>query len=164
MIVFSSSISALINLGLNMIVVVVVMIINRVDPLSTALLLPFILLEVYIFALGLSLFLAAAFVKLRDIGYIWEVFLQLGFYLTPILYAMSLIPVRFQKLQLLSPVAQAIQDARYSLITHHEKVVTISRVFDGGWYTLIPFAIVIVTLIGGLVYFRSQSANFAENI
>lgn len=164
MIVFSSSISALINLGLNLIVVAVVMVINRVEIMSTVVILPLLLLEIYMLALGISLFLSAAFVKFRDIGYIWEVFMQLGFYLTPILYSMTIIPVKFQKIQLLNPVAQAIQDARYALVTHDPKVVTIARVFDGGWYTLIPFGIVVVVLVGGLLYFKSQANSFAENI
>ena len=35
------------------------------------------------------LFLAAAFVKYRDVQYIWEVALQAGFYCYTIIYAMS---------------------------------------------------------------------------
>src|SRR4051812_46075806 len=88
-IVLSSSISALINLLLNLIVVAFFLVINHVDILSTVAWFPLILLEVYILALGLSLFLAAAFVKYRDVSYIWEVILQAGFYLTPILYPLS---------------------------------------------------------------------------
>lgn len=163
-IVFSSSISAVISLGLNMVVVFIAMILSHVDPLKTSLLLPLLLLELYVFALGISLFLSAAFVKFRDLSFIWEVIVQMGFYLTPILYAMSLVPEKFQKLQLLNPVAQVMQDARYSLITHDERVITISRVFHGGWYMLIPFIIVVVTLISGLAYFKSQANGFAENI
>jgi ABC-2 type transport system permease protein len=165
MVVFSSSISALINLGLNLIVVAVFMVWNGVDILSTIVFLPLLLLEVYIFALGISLFLSAAFVKFRDLGYIWEVVVQAGFYLTPILYAMTFIPSETaRKVLLLNPMAQAIQDARYATITHHENVITISRAFDGGWYMLIPFAIVVSTLVGGLLYFKSQADSFAENI
>lgn len=163
-IVFSSSISALINLGLNLVVVLIVMVLNRVDFMSSAILLPLYLVEVYLLALGISLFLAAAFVKFRDIGYIWEVLLQLGFYLTPILYSMTIIPAKFQKLQLLNPVAQAMQDSRYALVTHSPRVVTIGRVFDGGWYMLIPFVVVVLVLLGGLAYFKSQANSFAENI
>ena len=163
-IVFSSSIGALINLGLNLIVVAVVMLVNRVGIMHTAVLFPLLLVEIYLFALGISLFLSAAFVKFRDLGFIWEVILQLGFYLTPILYAMTLIPHRFQKLQLLNPMAQAMQDGRYALVSHSPKVVTISQVFDDGWYRLIPFAVVLLVLIGGLAYFKSQANSFAENI
>lgn len=163
MIVFSSSISAVINLLLNMVVIAVFMVLNHVDLLVTTLWLPLILLEVYLFALGLSLFLAAAFVKYRDVGYIWEVILQAGFYMTPILYPLALITsVSLQKIIMLNPMAQAIQDARYAMVTH--ETITIYRVFDGGLYALIPFLIVFTTLIGGLMYFRKESKYFAENI
>jgi ABC-2 type transport system permease protein len=162
-IVLSSSISALINLFLNLLVVVFFLFINHVDLLKSTLWLPLILLEVYVFALGISLFLSAAFVKYRDIGYIWEVILQAGFYLTPILYPLARITnLTFQKLIMLNPMAQAVQDARYSAITHHSR--TIYQVFDAGWYKYIPFAIVAVIFIGGLSYFRKESKYFAENI
>lgn len=165
MIVFSSSISALINLGLNLIVIAVLMLLNKAMPMSTAYLLPLLFLEIYALALGISLFLSAAFVKYRDIGYIWEVALQAGFYLTPILYPLTKITnVTFQKLILLNPMAQSIQDARFALVSHDATVVTAFRAFDGGWYMLIPFIIVTLILIGGLVYFRKQSPNFAENL
>lgn len=162
-IIFSSSLSAVINLLLNMVVIAIFMFLNKTDINFSIILLPLILLEVYLFALGISLFLSAMFVKFRDIGYIWEVMLQAGFYLTPILYPLSLIPnVTFQKLILLNPMAQAIQDARWSAVTH-ETLISHS-VFQGGWYMYIPFIVVIVTLIGGLIYFKKESKYFAENI
>lgn len=162
-IVFSSSLSAVINLLLNMIVIIIFMVLNHVDLLITTLWLPLILIEVYLFSLGLSLFLSAAFVKFRDIGYIWEVILQAGFYLTPILYPLTLITnVTLQKLLLLNPMAQTIQDARWSSISH--ETLTSHIVFEGGWHMYIPFMIVLFTLIGGLAYFRHESKYFAENI
>ena len=162
-IVFSSSLSALINLGLNLIVVGVFMVFNHVDVQRSILLLPLILIEVYLFALGISLFLSAINVKFRDIGYIWEVIMQAGFYLTPILYPVSRIhEALLQKLVFMNPMAQTIQDARYSAITHHEP--TIWSVFDGGWYSLLPIALVLVALVGGILYFKKESQYFAENI
>lgn len=162
-IVFSSSLSAVINLLLNLVVVAIFMVLNHVDLLRSSLTLPFILLEVYFLALGLSLFLSAAFVKFRDVSYIWEVIMQAGFYLTPILYPLSRLPNMFiEKLVLLNPMGQAIQDSRYSLITH--KSPTIHQVFNGGWYALIPFLVTVLVLIGGLLYFKSQANSFAENI
>jgi ABC-2 type transport system permease protein len=162
-IILSSSIAALINLFLNLLVFIVFMIANHVDLLRTTLLLPLILVEVYIFSLGLSLFLSAAFVKYRDVNYIWEVILQAGFYLTPILYPLALITnLKFQKLIMLNPLAQTIQDARYVSISHETR--TIYDVFEGGWYRFIPFIIVAVVFIFGLIYFRKQSKFFAEEI
>lgn len=162
-IVLSSSISALINLLLNLLVIVVFMAVNHVDVTHTILWLPLILAEVYLFALGLSFFLAAAFVKFRDINYIWEVILQAGFYLTPILYPLSRIPnLTFQKLLLINPMGQTIQDARYAAITH--ATATTHSIFQGGWYQFIPYMIVVLALVIGLSYFRKESKYFAENI
>jgi len=163
MIVFSSSISALINLGLNLLVVAVFLFFNKVDITLSVLWLPLVLCEIYLFALGLSLFLSAAYVKFRDASYIWEVVLQAGFYLTPILYPLTLVTNEtFQKILLLNPMAQAIQDARYNTVTH--EAITANTVFDGGWYMLIPFGVVIVALVVGLLYFKKESKYFAENI
>ena len=165
MIIFASSISAVINLCLNLVVVAIFMALNHVSILDTIVLLPLLLLEVYILALGCSLFLSAAFVKFRDISYIWEVILQAGFYLTPILYAVTIVPnVTYQKLLLLSPMAQAIQDARYVTVTHSPLNITTGRIFDHGWYMFIPFVIVLLVLVGGVTYFRRESKYFAENI
>jgi hypothetical protein len=38
----------------------------------------------------------------------------------------------------MNPMAQAIQDARYSVISHDKAIITTWRVFDGGWYALFP--------------------------
>jgi ABC-2 type transport system permease protein len=162
-IVFSSSISALINLCLNLVVVAFFMLINHVDVHASIFLFPFILIEVYLFALGVSLFLAAAYVKFRDLNYIWEVILQAGFYLTPILYPLSRITnLSFQKLIMLNPMAQAIQDARYVAVTQQQP--TVWSLFGGSIYALIPFCIVAISLVIGFTYFRKESKYFAENI
>jgi len=162
-IIFSSSISSLINLALNLIVVTVFLVINHVSLLSTAVWLPAILVEVYIFALGVSLLLSSAYVKYRDINYIWEVIMQAGFYMTPIIYPITRITnVKLQEVIMLNPMAQAIQDARYSVVTHQSR--TIYQVFSGGWYEFIPFIMVIVVFLLGFQYFRKESKYFAENI
>lgn len=164
-IVFSSSILAVINLTLNLLVVAIFMVFNKVDIMTTFALLPLILFEIYLFALGISLFLSAAFVKFRDINYIWEVIMQAAFYLTPILYPLTLITNHtLQKLILLNPMAQAIQDARYAIVSHDPVVLTVNRAFNGGWYSVIPFLLVIIIVIGGAFYFKRESKYFAENI
>lgn len=164
-IVVSASVSALINLGLNLLVVLVFMIFNQVDLLQTSLWLPLILLEIYVLGLGLSLFLAAFYVKYRDTNHIWEVIMQAGFYATPILYPMTIIAnVDYQKILLLNPMAQSIQDARYALVTHHPSNITISKAFEGGAYRLIPVALCILILLVGIWYFRRESKHFAENL
>lgn len=165
LIVISTSLNALINLGLNLVVLVVFMIFNHVAPMWTILWLPFLIIEVYLFALGLAFFLSAVFVKFRDIIYIWELFVQAGFYLTPILYPLTRIqnPL-FRKLLFMNPMAQSIQDARYAIVSHAPSVVTIHQVFQGGWYRFIPYVIVIIIFIFGTLFFRSRADGFAEDL
>lgn len=162
-IVISASVSALINLALNLVVIAAFLLANQVDITWRILYLPLSLLEVYIFALGVSFFLAAAFVRFRDIGNIWEIIIQAGFYLTPILYPLTMIKNElFQKILLLNPVAQAIQDARYNTVTH--ETITVSNLYGSAWKTLIPFAIVLIILVVGVLYFKKESTHFAENL
>ena len=159
-IILSASVSAVISLLLNLVVVAVFAVVNHVEPTGTIIWLPLILLEVYVLALGLSLFLSALYVKYRDVSYIWEVILQAGFYLTPIIYPLALITnLTFQKLIMLNPMAQSIQGARYSVVSH--ETLTVYQVFGGGWYRFIPFMIVVVAFVGGLLYFKSQAKYFS---
>jgi ABC-2 type transport system permease protein len=151
-IVLSSSVSALINLGL-----------NRVDITANIVWFPLILAEIYIFALGISLFLAASFVKYRDVSYIWEVIMQAAFYLTPIIYPLAVITdVRLQKFILLNPIAQAMQDARSSLVS--TATLTIGDVFGTPAARLIPLTLSIAVLAIGTWHFKRESKFFAENL
>ncbi len=162
-IVFSSSLSALINFLLNLVIIAIFMIFNHVAISWSILYLPLIFFEVYVFALGISFFLSAAFVKFRDINYIWEVVLQAGFYITPVLYPLSRITNHtYQKLIILNPMAQAMQDARYNAITHQS--ITSYALFHGGYYIFIPFLVVLIVLLIGASYFKKNSINFAEEI
>ncbi|MDQ3123758.1 MAG: ABC transporter permease [bacterium] len=163
MIVLTSSVSALINLGLNTIVIAVFMAINQVPVAVSIVWLPFALIEIYIFGLGLSLFLSAAYVKYRDLSFIWEVLMQAGFYLTPIIYPLSVIEdITVQRLLLLNPVAQAIQDARNVVVT--TDTITIAEVWGTDAARLIPVAISLFVLVVGVLYFKKESKYFAENL
>jgi ABC-2 type transport system permease protein len=164
-IVVSGTISALINLGISLIVVFIFMLFSGIELRPVALLLPFIILELYIFALALAFFLSALYVKYRDISYIWELFSQAAFYATPILYPLSLVTSKsmlLAKLLLLNPMAQIIQDARYILVTPQADILL--RLTHNVAVLLIPPAIVLITAIVASFYFRKSSKYFAENV
>ncbi len=162
-IVFSSSMGALINLFLSLLLIGVFMVVTGADVMRTIVFFPLILVQLYLLALGLSLLLAALYVKYRDVGYIWEVILQVMFYITPIIYPLSLITdATFQKLLLLNPMADAIQNARYSVVSHN--TVTGASIIDSFWILLIPYALTIGLFIAGVLYFKRQSKDFAENL
>jgi ABC-2 type transport system permease protein len=162
-IILSSSLSAIINLALNMLVLTVFILINHVNIELSILWTPLILLEIYLFGLGLSFFLSAAFVKFRDLSYIWEVLLQAGFYLTPILYPLSRITnINLQKLIMFNPMAQSIQAGRYVLVT--KETIIGKNLYNGSWIQFVPYVIVLLVFIFGTLYFRKSSKYFAENI
>ena len=163
LIIISVSISALINLGLNLVVVLIFSLINGLDFTFSALLIPIFIIEIYVFSLGVSLLLSALFVKYRDVSYIWDVLLQAGFYATPILYPLSLINnLMIQKLLIINPMAQAIQGARNVFVTN--ETLTIGNVWSSSIAFLIPISVTFLTLIIGLLYFRKESKTFAENL
>lgn len=163
--VLSTTISALINLVLNLLIVGLLMIINGVDLNISAIFFPIFIIEIYVLALGLAFFLSALNVKYRDTSHIWEIIMQAAFYATPIIYPLSIAIEKSEiaaKILLMNPVAQAIQDARYVLIT--KQTDTIGKVFGGELYTAIPFLIVIIIFISGTLYFKKNSNYFAENM
>ena len=150
---------------LALLIVAVLMLINGVSLHWSALLLPIYIFEIYLLALGLAFYLSALNVKYRDTIHIWEIIMQAAFYATPIIYPLSIVVAKsgaIAKLLLMNPVAQAIQDARYVLIT--KESITVSTIFNNGIYNLIPFAITIVIFIAGTLYFKRHSKYFAEMI
>jgi len=164
-IVISGTISALINLTFNLLVVFVFMLINQVDIKATILLLPLNIIELYVFALAVAFFLAAAYVKFRDISHIWEVFLQAAFYATPILYPLTIVINQSREaaqVMLLNPVAQIIQDARYNAITH--QTLTTDDLIKNPAFIIVPYAIVFVSIVLASWYFRRSQKYFAENV
>lgn len=163
LIIISASASALINLGLNLIVVLGFSMINGLDFRVGSVWLPVFIAEIYIFALGVSLILSAMYVKYRDVSYVWDVFLQAGFYATPILYPLTLITNEtMQKLIFVNPVAQAIQGARNVYVT--PETTTISEAWHSAYAFLIPAAITLIVLAVGVFYFKKESKYFAENL
>ena len=88
-VVVSSTVSALINLVISLFVVLIFMIVNGVEFRPTILLFPLVVVELYIFALGIAFLLSTMFVRFRDIGHIWDVIMQAWFYATPIIYPLT---------------------------------------------------------------------------
>lgn len=164
--VLSSAIAALINLMINLLVVGVFIILNGVELTPRAFLIAPIIIELFILGLAMAFLLATISVKLRDIGYIWELLLQVGFYATPIFYPISLIEEKtspfIAQLLLLNPMAQIIQDARFALIS--PLTPTVWSMIQNVFVMLIPVTLVGALLIVSTLYFKKKSPYFAENV
>lgn len=165
-IILASSFSALINLCFNLLVVGIFMIIIGTDvQIGRLFLVPFLIAELFIFALAIGFLLSALYVRFRDIGFIWEVVMQGAFFATPIMYAFTLVTSKSLlagKILISSPVAQLMQDLRYILITPVTDTPT--TVFGTSLARLIPLGIVALTAIIAVVYFKRRSPYFAEEV
>jgi ABC-2 type transport system permease protein len=121
--------------------------------------------ELFALVLGVSLILAAVFIRLRDVGQVWDLVLQLFFYASPIIYPIGYLPNWARRLAFLNPFTQILQQIRATVlypdlgsnrITAHQAL--------GPWLDLAPIAIVFVLLAAALVFFRREEPWFAERV
>ena len=164
-VVISATLTAVINMLINLVVVIIFALINGVEPSWTWLLVPLSLIELYALALGISFLLGAINVKYRDITSIWDVCIQALFYAVPIIYPVSMVissSVIAAKIILLNPIAQCIQDIRHNLITH--ETITTWNYINNPFLQVLPIILIILLLILAALYFRKKSKFFAEEI
>mgnify|MGYP001061515952 CR=1 FL=1 len=117
------------------------------------LLLPAIMIIEFLVVLGISLALSALNIFYRDFYQIWEIALQLGFFLSPVFYDPSIIPERYQFYYSLNPMTKIIESTRKVLF--HNVLPT---VFD----LAVPLLAAIILLTIGYGIFRRLEPRFAE--
>ena len=141
--------SSLVNLVFSLGAMIIVFVITKVQFSWAMLFFPVILMEVYIFSLGLGLFLAEAAVFFRDIQYIYNVLTTAWMYLTPIFYPMEQFPESLQKaIKIFNPMYQYI--TQFRTISLHQTLPAAGDVVYG-------FAIAFVFLIvGSWAFIRKQ--------
>ena len=83
---------ALVNFMVSLIAVVAVMLFFKVVPTVNILWLPFLLLTIFLFSLGIGLLLAALSVFFRDVMHLWSVLLTAWTYATPLFYPVEILP------------------------------------------------------------------------
>ena len=88
----SRVISSFTSMLLSMIALFIVIIATDVTFSITIILLPFILVQVLVFCIGMGLLLSVLVVFFRDVQYLYSIFLTAFNYLTPIFYPESLLP------------------------------------------------------------------------
>lgn len=167
-VVVSATSTALINLAINLVVIIIFALINGVTPSWSWLLVPFSILELYSLALGISFLLGAINVKYRDVTSIWDVLTQAMFYAVPIIYPLTMVinsgasgPLA-AKVIMLNPIAQVIQDVRHNLIT--TEAITSWSLIGNWWLQILPICLVVFILIIAALFFRSRSKRFAEEV
>lgn len=105
--------SSLVNLVFSIGAMVIVFIFTKVQFSAYMLFVPVVLAELYLFSLGLGLFLAQANVFFRDIQYIYQVLTMAWMYLTPLFYPIEQLTVVMQKaIWMLNPMCHYITQFR----------------------------------------------------
>lgn len=133
----------------------VLMIMYQVVPGWGLLLLPVWMGILISFAMGIGLWLAALMVQYRDVGYILPVAMQMLMYASPVAYASSAVPERYQSLFFLNPLAGILDAFRWSLL----------GVGTPRWDMLAVSAIVsVAVLFLGAFAFKKMERKFADTI
>lgn len=114
--VLSSTLSSFISSILEFCVLIPLLFIFGANITPYVLFFPVVHVIFFFIVYGLSLMVAAMYVYYRDLTQIWEVVIQIGFFLSPIVYPISMIPAQYLPFYVLNPVTIIIETYRNFLI------------------------------------------------
>ncbi|MFN7834381.1 MAG: ABC transporter permease [Burkholderiaceae bacterium] len=122
-------------------------------PQPSALLLPLIFAPLMLMTLGASWALASLGVYLRDVGQLIGLVMTVLMFLSPIFYPLSALPVAYQPLLALNPLAPAIEWARTVLYWGQMPDIRLLGVY---------WALTALTAWGGYAWFQKTRKGFAD--
>jgi ABC-type polysaccharide/polyol phosphate export permease len=147
--------TSLVNLTIALIPLFVITLLLGVKITPAVLVLPFSILLLAMFALGVGLLLSAAAVYFADMIPVYEVGLMLWMYATPIIYPIEIIPENLQWIFKLNPM--------YYLVTLFREPIYNGTIPDLHFW-LIGGGCSLVTLAVGSLVFTSRSQDYAYRI
>lgn len=144
--------SGLLDFAIAFLLLAVLMVWYGVGPGISILLLPVLVLLTSLFAAGAGMWMSALNVKYRDIRYALPFMIQLGLFVTPIIYPVSLVPEKYRWLLMLNPLTGQIEAYR---------AVFFDRPID--WTSLgISSLITVAILVFAAYNFKSMERSFAD--
>jgi lipopolysaccharide transport system permease protein len=154
-IVLSNTVANLVGATLEFLVLLPLLFFLGVNLTAYVLILPAILILESILIFAVSLALSSLNLKYRDFYQLWDIALQLGFFLSPIVYDASLIPARYRFFYSLNPVTRLIESTRSIFLLQR-----FPTMFDSA---VILCSITIFLIIGFLI-FGQLEVRFAEDL
>ena len=151
----STVFSTLIDFGVALVVMAFLMAVNHIGVHLSLLLLPVWLLLIVMLSVGIGLYASALMVSYRDIQYVLPVVTQFLLYASPVAYAYSAVPARWQPVFALNPLTGLLEAFRWSLLG----VGTL----NWGMVGYASGVTVVVFLLGALA-FKSMERKFADVI
>jgi len=152
---FSMVMSAFISSILEFAVLIPLLLILGVSLSFTVLLFPVIHILFFVMVYGVSLVLASLYVYYRDLNQIWDILLQVGFYLAPIIYPITLVPEKYMFYYMLNPITRLMVMYRDILLYS-----TIPSAFD---FFIVAMCGLLFLIIGTTI-FSKLSPRFAEEV
>lgn len=153
--IVGSCLSSFLTLTINLLIFFLMMIIFKVSFHLTAFMFILYLTELLILTVGVSLILSSLHVKYRDIYHIWSILLLMGFWVTPIIYPETWIPLSFRRYCMLNPMARLIKESRNALIYNY--IPSLKQL-------VITFIGTIIVFILGIITFKKRYKKFAEEL
>lgn len=111
----SACLRPLVDFSVGSAVLVAVMAWYRIVPTAALLALPCVVLLTVLAALSLGLWLSALNAHYRDFGIVVPFAMQMGFFISPVVYSATLIPTEWRWLYGLNPMASLLEAFRWSL-------------------------------------------------
>lgn len=150
----SAVLSGLLDFFIASILLVILMIYFSVGVSVNLLMFPILVLLTALLATGLGMFLSGLNVKYRDVGQALPFLIQIGFFISPIIYPVSIFPAKWQWIIALNPITGLIEGFRSTFF---------GKSFD--WFSLgISVIITGVILIYSLYAFQRMEDDFADVI
>lgn len=153
--------TSIFNLGLNLVIVAVFAVVSQVPLRVTLLQAPLLLLVLVAFVLGLSLLVSALYVRYRDVKPMTDVFLQMLFYGTPVLYPLEALPESARPWFMLNPFAVVVQQARHTVV---DPSAISPFALGAGPQIAVAGAIVAAVCVLGFRVFRRMAPRMAEDL
>jgi ABC-2 type transport system permease protein len=153
--------TAIFNLGTNLVVLLAFLLANGVAPRWSWLQLPVMLAVLLALTTGTALLLSVLFVNYRDVQPIWDVVAQILFYGSAILYPVSQFG-EFAKYVVLTPIAALVTEARHALID--PAAPSVADVAGHAAAPLVPLGVCLAVLGLGIAVFRRAEPHLAEDL
>src|SRR3989344_9472897 len=112
LVVLASALTTLLSLMLNLVVFFVFFFLSGGAITAPSLFLVVYLINIFLLASGTAFILSPLYLRFVDTAYLWRVMLQAGFWITPIIYPLTMIPEKWRIYVLLNPLASIINGAR----------------------------------------------------
>lgn len=116
---------------------------------------PFIVLLAILLTFAVSLIVVPLSVRFKDFEHMWDIVLQMLFWITPIVYQHSAVPLAYVKWYLLNPLSRIIIDAR---------TVVLAGAFPETKQILITTGILLLLSAVAFLIFKKSSKSLTEQL